>query len=1194
LVPPHNGAIVVSTPSKTCVIGVSSTQATAVNSTIIDNLSDAVICSFFASHPNSLQLDNEDLQKIHLDDLEEMDLGWQMAMLTIRARRFLKNTRRKFYLNENETIRFDKSKVECYNYHKRGHFARKCRAPRSQDTKHKESTRRTVSVETPASTSLVCDGLGGYDWSDQAEDGLTNFALMDYSFTSSNSKTREAKACADKPKDVRKNFGPPLIEDWIADSEDEAESKSKIKKENVKPSFAKINFVKSKEQVKTPRKTTVKQIMNKLIEDILPLEVTPKEGKSQAGADEGFFVGYSLNSKAFRVFSNRTRIVKENLHVRVNAIGANTNNELPFYPKMHALEDISTFNFSSDQEDADEEADMNNMDTTIQIKEEVYVCQPLGFKDPDFPDKVYKVEKASYGLHQAPRACQDKYVAEILKKYGFFKVKNVSTPMETQKALLKDEDGKEVDVYMYRSMIGSLMIFKYLKGQPKFDLWYPKDSPFDLAAYTDSDYAGASLNRKSTTRDITYYCWADANAVEVSTLKFAEVHNLVAFLSKPIECEGFEKIVDFLNANPIKYALTVNPIVYTSCIEQFWATVKAKTINREGQLQALVDGKKIIITESTIRRDLQLEDAKGVDCLPNTVIFERLTLIGTMASLIIYLSTNQKFNFSKNIFESMVKNLNNVNKFLMYPRTWGEGLTNPTDPHHTPTIIQPLTSQPQRLRKTKRKDTELPQISVPTSVADEAVNEEMDDSLERAAITATSLDEESERVSKISNDILLTGVNIPRNGEDSLKLTELMKFCTNLQQSVLNLEITKTTQALEIDNLKRRVKKLERRTRSRTHGLKRLYKVGLSARVESSEDEGLGEEDASKHWRITDINASEDITLVNTYEEQMFDIDQDLGSEEVFVAQQDENVVKKEVDAAQIQLDEEVALKLHTELQAKFNKEQRIAKERAQQEVEANIALIESYDDVQAKIDADYQLAESLQAKEQQELNDEEKAKLFMQLLEKRRKFCKERKKLTDLKNKSFESIRKMFDRTFKRVNTFVDYKTKLVEESSKKAEEEVTEGSSKRAGTELEQESVKKQKIDKETTELQELVKIIPDEEGPEGDYERVLWGDLKVMFEPHIKDEVWKMQQRYKVKDYGTKRGIHSTSTSSSSAFDHPSSCYHVDEDDNKNDEDAPLRPSNPLPLKSRPSLDIALFISPITLLDYMFKTPSPPLPP
>ncbi|GKE99880.1 ribonuclease H-like domain-containing protein [Tanacetum coccineum] len=107
---------------------------------------------------------HEDLQQIHPDDIEEMDLRWQMAMLTMRARRFLKNTGMKLTINGNETIGFDKFKVECYNCYKRGNFARECRAPTNQDNKNKESSRRSVPVETYTSIALVsCDGLGGYD-----------------------------------------------------------------------------------------------------------------------------------------------------------------------------------------------------------------------------------------------------------------------------------------------------------------------------------------------------------------------------------------------------------------------------------------------------------------------------------------------------------------------------------------------------------------------------------------------------------------------------------------------------------------------------------------------------------------------------------------------------------------------------------------------------------------------------------------------------------------------------------------------------------------------------------------------------------------------------------------------------------------------------------------------------------------------
>ncbi|GJS79127.1 ribonuclease H-like domain-containing protein [Tanacetum coccineum] len=127
-------------------VNIASTQGAADSSTTVENLSDAVIYSFFASQPNIPQLANEDLQQIHSDDLEEMDLRWNIDMLTMRARRFLKNTGRKLDMDNQERIRFDKSKVECFNCHKRGHFARECRAPRNQDSRNREPTRRIVPV----------------------------------------------------------------------------------------------------------------------------------------------------------------------------------------------------------------------------------------------------------------------------------------------------------------------------------------------------------------------------------------------------------------------------------------------------------------------------------------------------------------------------------------------------------------------------------------------------------------------------------------------------------------------------------------------------------------------------------------------------------------------------------------------------------------------------------------------------------------------------------------------------------------------------------------------------------------------------------------------------------------------------------------------------------------------------------------
>ncbi|GJW39449.1 hypothetical protein Tco_0065294 [Tanacetum coccineum] len=262
----------------------------------------------------------------------------------------------------------------------------------------------------------------------------------------------------------------------------------------------------------------------------------------------------------------------------------------------------------------------------------------------------------------------------------------------------------------------------------------------------------------------------------MSTLPFADTHNLVAFLSKPAKSEGFEQIV--------------------------------KTVNGEVQLQALVDGKKIIINAATIRRDLQLEDAEEAYILygflfspmdvhiilfcnalcAKTTAWNEFS--STMASAIICLATNQKFNFSKYIFDSMVKNVDNVNNFLMYSRfvhvfvnQQAGDMSNHkriyVTPSHTKKVFRNMKREGKGFsrRVTPVFPTMMVQALEEMGEADEAFTEE--------------------NVSKHSNDPLLSG-------EDSMKLEELMKLCTNLQQRVIDLETTNTTQGSEITSLKRR------------------------------------------------------------------------------------------------------------------------------------------------------------------------------------------------------------------------------------------------------------------------------------------------------------------------------------------------------------------------------------------------------
>ncbi|GJR45234.1 hypothetical protein Tco_1313337 [Tanacetum coccineum] len=281
----------------------------------------------------------------------------------------------------------------------------------------------------------------------------------------------------------------------------------------------------------------------------------------------------------------------------------------------------------------------------------------------------------------------------------------------------------------------------------------------------------------------------------------------------------------------------VNPTIYTSCIKQFWATTKAKTVNEEVQIQALVDGKKVIVTETTVRRALQLKDAKGTEYLPNATIFEQLTLMGyenltqkltfykaffspqwkflihtilqclsakttawnefssTMASAIILFLDKQVEGMTKHkeiyvtpshtkkVFANMKREGKGFSgrvtplfqtMMVQAPEELGEGSEIPTDPQHTPTIIQPSTSQPQK-KQPRRKQRKDTEVPQPSGSTEPITDEAANE----------------EHVPIHSNDPLLSG-------EDRLKLNELMELCTNLSQRVLDLENTKTSQAAEI------------------------------------------------------------------------------------------------------------------------------------------------------------------------------------------------------------------------------------------------------------------------------------------------------------------------------------------------------------------------------------------------------------
>nr|GEU96672.1 putative ribonuclease H-like domain-containing protein [Tanacetum cinerariifolium] len=434
------------------------------------------------------------------------------------------------------------------------------------------------------------------------------------------------------------------------------------------------------------------------------------------------------------------------------------------------------------------------------IEEEVYVCQPPGFEDPNHPDKEYKVVKTLYGLHQAPRAwyetlanyllengfqrgkidqtlfikrqkgdillvqiyvddiifdstnndlcksfeklmkdkfqmssigeltfflglqvkqkkdgifiSQDKYIAEMLRKFRLTDGKLASTPIDTEKPLLKDPDGEDVDVHTYRSMIGSLIDGKVGVG-------------------------------------------VEVSAVD---LQVFAVRLLLLLLVQKFLLFGLTNWCCSLSAvSSIKYALTVNPNIYVSCIKQFWTTVAVKKVNDVIRLQALVDKKKVMVTKATIREVLRLDDAEGVECLPNEEIFAELARMG-------YEKPSTKLTFYKAFFLSQWK------------KQVGDLLT------HT--------------------------------LTHEVEEGDVDENVENVNSGDTAKEDVSAAKDEVPTDARIA----------MILLQEVMDTCTTLTRRVEHLELDKIAQALEITRLKRRVKKLERRNKVKVLKLRRKLK----------------------------------------------------------------------------------------------------------------------------------------------------------------------------------------------------------------------------------------------------------------------------------------------------------------------------------------------------------------------------------
>nr|GEU75050.1 hypothetical protein [Tanacetum cinerariifolium] len=556
-------------------------------------------------------------------------------------------------------------------------------------------------------------------------------------------------------------------------------------------------------------------------------------GKFQGKVDEGFLVGYSVCSKAFRVFNSRTRVVQETLHNNnkdalvdgkehdddiQNAASPSNAAASPTAANSSDMPNFEDLTHSNDADDVGAEADINNLESIISVS-------------PILTTRIHKDHLTSQIIGDLSSTTQ---------------TRRVNTPRS-------DED---------RLKLMELMVLLLQKGK--------------------SDAA-----------------------------------------------EGFEQIIDFLSGSYIHYALTVNPHIYISCIKQFRNTASVKRSDDVTRLQALVDKKKIVISEVVIREILQLDDAEGVVCLPNEEIFACLAQMGyekpstkltfykaffssqwkflihtillslsakrtswnefstAMASAVSCLSKGQKFNFSKYIFDSLVRNVDSSSKFYMYPRFIQLIIQNQIgdlSTHSTRFISLALTQKVFANMRRVGKVNDAVAAAVQENVAEDVAHDVIP-SPPSHDIPSPSQEPSLPQQPQSSPQTPPQGAYFPTH------IQQVLDVCSALTRRVENLEHDNAAQKLEIIKLQARVKRLERANKVKSSKLRRLRKVGPSRRVESSDDI----EDVFNQGRmIDDMDKDKGIELAEIYN---LDLDH---SSKVLSMQEDDSEVQEVVEILNI------------------------------------------------------------------------------------------------------------------------------------------------------------------------------------------------------------------------------------------------------------------------------------------------------
>ncbi|GJW76733.1 hypothetical protein Tco_0138415 [Tanacetum coccineum] len=901
------------------------------------SFSDNVVYAFMVENPNGSNLLQQDLEKIHEDDLEAMDLKWQLSLLSMRAKRTLpawnlklhKGTRkassefkttpgskqtmkthpqrqsttykrglatveeklityRKNKVLFSEEVAVLKREVACKDY--------EINVLKSEFDKVKQEKEGIeIKIEKFDKASKDLDKLPKK--LDFSYSSLDEFKEPEFKGYGSEDSKKESNVVCDKKSDNSKeNSKNSLVKEQVSkDTSSFVESSLNVDKETIFPVDKKVESVNPKDHEKPVKKSVRYAEMYR--------SQTPRgnqrnwngQKSNQLGSDfvmynKACFICGSFNHvQAQCKYHQRERMVYGNNYNRVNynytTKRTHPNAQRNMVPRAVLMKtDLKPFNTARTV-------------NTAHPKSTVFSAKQMSC----FPKIAQSTVRRPF---QSKTALTNK---RFTHKVNTAKAQAVNTarPQAVNTARLKT----------VKTARPNSAIVNAVRGKPQQDDTGFVDSGCSRhmtgnIAYL-SDFKEFDRGYKITTARQKHVKRGRDTKIPQSSGPPVKVGDEAVHKELGDRMERAATIASSLEAEQDSLRLHLNnPMIYLSqevthleAGRTFWVTAKANTVNGEHQLQALIDKKKVIIMESRIRSDLHLEDAGGTDCLPTTTIFEELARMGyekpsqklifykdffspqwkflihtitqclsakstewnefssTMASLIICLATNQKFNLSKYIFDAMVKHLDGGVKFMMYPQFLQVFINQQlgdmsrhkkiyVNPSHIKKIFANMKKEGKDFsgRVTPLFETMMVQPPTPQE------RKQRQDTI----VTQEEI-QQDDSVPTPSNDP-------PFSGEDIMQLSELILLCTNLQKQVLDLEKGKDAQAKEVVALKKRVQKLEKKKKSRPTRLQRLRKVGQSSRVESSKDKySLGDhKDAFKQGRsIEDFDKDADVSLVD-------------------------------------------------------------------------------------------------------------------------------------------------------------------------------------------------------------------------------------------------------------------------------------------------------------------------------------------